>query len=46
MEQSPTPAQANQYLEEFPAPVRKEQFEKIPEQRPSLRMDIQEKMKK
>jgi len=46
MEQSPTPAQADQYLEKFPEPVRKERFEKILEQRPALKKEALKKMKK
>ena len=46
MEQNPTPAQADQYLEKFPEPVRKERFEKILEQRPALKKEALKKMKK
>ncbi len=45
MEQNPTKAQSEQFLEKFPEPVRREKFEKVLEQKPGLKKEAVEKMK-
>lgn len=46
MEQNPTEAQAEQFLEKFPEPVRKERFERILEKKPALKERTAAKMRK
>lgn len=46
MGQNPTKVQSEQFLEKFPEPVQREKFEKVLEQKPGLKKEAVEKMRK